>query len=109
MTALQERPAPDSAPRTRVELPSSDAEYLQNPKPAYPILSRKLGEQGKVQVRVLIGTDGHALKAEIGQSSGFERLDQAALATALQWRYRPGKRGGIPEAMWFIVPIEFAL
>lgn len=93
----------------RVELPSSDAAYLHNPKPAYPILSRKMGEQGKVQVRVLIGVDGTALKAEIGQSSGFDRLDQAALATALKWRYRPGTRGGVPETMWFIVPIEFAL
>ena len=68
-----------------------------------------MGEQGKVIVRVLIGTDGLAQKAEIRQSSGYERLDQAALATALKWRYVPGKRGGVPEAMWFNVPIDFVL
>ena len=82
---------------------------MHNPKPAYPRLSEWLREQGTVQIRVLIGVDGAALKAEVGQSSGFDRLDQAALATALKWRYRPGTRGGIPETMWFIVPIEFAL
>lgn len=93
----------------RVELPSSDADYLQNPKPPYPPLSKRLGEQGKVVVRVLIGADGTAQKAEIKQSSGFDRLDQSALGTVLRWRYVPGKRAGVPEAMWFNVPINFVL
>lgn len=100
-------PAPPAPPR--VELPSSDADYLQNPKPAYPPMSRRLGEQGKVVLRVLIGTDGTAQQAEIRQSSGYERLDQAALETVRRWRYVPGKRGGVPEAMWFNVPINFVL
>lgn len=93
----------------RVELPSSDANYLQNPKPPYPALSKRLGEQGKVMVRVLIGVDGTAQKAEIKQSSGFDRLDQSAFTTVLRWRYVPGKRAGVPEAMWFNVPINFVL
>jgi protein TonB len=109
--APAEAPPAPPAPATpaRVELPSSNADYLQNPKPAYPPISKRLGEQGKVIVRVLIGTDGTAQNAEIRQSSGYERLDQAALATVLKWRYVPGKRGGVPEAMWFNVPINFVL
>ncbi|WP_296442859.1 energy transducer TonB [Rhodoferax sp. UBA5149] len=99
--------APPAAARD--ELPSSDADYLQNPKPPYPALSKRLGEQGKVMVRVLISQDGTAQKADIKQSSGFERLDQAALATVLRWRYVPGKRAGVPETMWFNVPINFVL
>ena len=59
--------------------------------------------------RVFIGVDGTAQKTEIKQSSGFDRLDQAALATVLRWRYVPGKRAGVPEAMWFNVPISFVL
>lgn len=103
-------PAPPAPPTpVRVELPSSDADYLQNPKPAYPAISKRLGEQGKVVVRVLIGTDGTAQKAEIQQSSGFDRLDQAARTTVLKWRYVPGKRGGVAQAMWFNVPIHFVL
>ena len=104
-------PAPQPAPPAppKVELPSSDADYLQNPKPAYPPMSKRLGEQGKVLVRVLIGVDGNAHKAEIKQSSGFERLDQSAMATVLRWRYTPGKRAGVAEAMWFNVPINFVL
>ena len=93
----------------RVELPSTDADYLNNPRPAYPPLSKRMGEQGKVVVRVLIGADGLPQKAEIRTSSGFERLDQAGLATVMKWRYVPGKRAGVPEAMWFNVPINFVL
>ncbi len=101
-------PTPIASP-PKVELPSSDADYLQNPKPAYPAMSKRLGEQGRVIVRVLIGLDGVAQQAEIRQSSGFERLDQAALATVQRWRYVPGKRAGVAEAMWFNVPINFVL
>lgn len=92
-----------------MQLPSSDADYLQNPKPPYPAMSRRLGEQGKTSVRVLIGPDGQPQRAEVAQSSGFDRLDQAAVATAMRWRYVPGKRGGVPEAMWFSVPINWVL
>jgi protein TonB len=106
--------APSTAPYIapappKVELPSSDADYLNNPKPHYPPMSKRLGEQGKVVVRTLIGADGTAQQAEIKQSSGFERLDQAALATALRWRYVPGKRAGVAQAMWFNVPFQFLL
>ena len=110
-TPIAAAPAPPAAPPALqvVQLPSSNADYLQNPKPAYPPLSKRLGEQGKVIVRVLIGADGVPQKAELRQSSGFERLDQSALTTVLKWRYVPGKRGGVAEEMWFNVPINFVL
>jgi protein TonB len=108
--AVAPQPAPPAPPAPpKVELPSNDADYLQNPKPVYPAMSKRLGEQGKVVVRVLIGVDGSAQKADINKSSGFDRLDQAALKTVLSWRYSPGKRNGVVEAMWFNVPINFVL
>lgn len=100
-------PTPPSPPA--VQLPSSDADYLQNVRPPYPPMSKRLNEQGKTTVRVLIGVDGSPQRAEIVQSSGFERLDQAAAATVMRWRYVPGKRGGVAEAMWFNVPINWVL
>jgi protein TonB len=105
--APKAEPSPPAPPK--VELPTSEADYLQNPKPAYPPISKRLGEQGRVIVRVFIGADGVAQQAEIRQSSGHDRLDQAARTTALRWRYVPGKRGGVPEAMWVNVPINFVL
>jgi periplasmic protein TonB len=100
-------PAAPSAPA--IQLPSSDADYLQNPEPKYPENSKRLNEQGTSTIRVLIGADGQPQRAEIGQSSGFDRLDRAALATVMRWRYVPGKRNGVPEAMWFSVPIVWKL
>lgn len=124
-TTPQPAPAPISTPATpiapiqagpaapaalpAVQLPSSDADYLQNPKPAYPAISRRLNEQGRTTVRVLIGTDGQPQRAEIGKSSGYSRLDDAALVAVMRWRYVPGKRGGVAEAMWFNVPINWVL
>lgn len=100
-------PAPPAPPK--IELPSSSADYLNNAPPPYPPLSKRLGEQGKVIVRAFIEVNGTASKAEIRTSSGYERLDQTALQTVLKWRYIPGKRAGVPEAMWFNIPINFVL
>lgn len=96
-------------PTPSVQLPSSNADYLNNPAPVYPALSQRLGEQGKVVIRVLIGKEGSALRAEIQESSGFERLDQAALRAVLSWRYVPGQQGGEAQDMWFNVPVNFSL
>lgn len=100
-------PAPPAPPR--IELPSSNADYLKNPPPPYPPMSKRLGEQGRVVVRAFIQLDGTASRAEVQRSSGFERLDQTAVQTVLRWRYIPGKRAGVPEAMWFNIPINFVL
>jgi protein TonB len=90
-----------------VELPISNAAYLNNPPPQYPAQSRRLGEQGTVKWRVLIGTDGKASQPELVQSSGFPRLDEAAKQAVLAWRYVPGKRGGVAEVMRYVVPLRF--
>ncbi len=68
-----------------------------------------MGEQGSVLVRVFINAEGRAEKVEIRTSSGYARLDEAALETVQRWRYVPGQRAGQPEAMWFNVPIRFVL
>ncbi len=101
-------PTQEAAPAP-VQPPSARAEHLHNPKPAYPPLSKRLGEQGRVVVRARIEVDGTASEAEVHTSSGYDRLDRAARQTVLHWRYVPGTRNGVPEAMWFNVPIQFVL
>ena len=100
-------PAPPAPPK--IDLPSSDAAYLNNPTPTYPAISKRLGEQGKVVLRVLIGTDGLPQKVEISKSSGFDRLDRQAQEAVMRWRFVPGKRNGVPETMWNLVPVNFVL
>lgn len=98
-----------TAASPRVELPSSNADYLQNPKPLYPGISKRLGEQGQVVHSVLIGVDGLPVSARLVKSSGFDRLDQAAYTAVMRWRYVPGKRNGVPTTMSFNVPINWVL
>ena len=90
-------------------LPSSEAHGLNNPKPAYPRVSRRLNEQGQVVIRVFVAADGSAQQGEVKTSSGYDRLDQEALRTVLRWKFVPGQRFGAPEAMWFNVPVNFVL
>lgn len=107
--AGNQRPNVPQTAAATVALPSSDADYLNNPPPTYPRMSRRMGEQGTVVVRVLINVEGRAERAELRASSGYSRLDEAALETVKRWRYVPGNRAGMPEAMWFNVPIRFVL
>ena len=90
-----------------VVLPSTSAAYLNNPPPAYPRMSERLGEQGVVKLLVLVGTDGLPQKIELQTSSGYDRLDRAALDAVKRWRFVPGRRGDTPEPMWVSVPIDF--
>jgi periplasmic protein TonB len=100
-------PAAPQAPK--VELPRSDADYLNNPPPPYPPVSRRIGEQGRVMVRVCVDDKGSPQRAELHKTSGFERLDATAVATTLRWRYKPGTVGGVPQALCALVPIDFKL
>lgn len=99
------RPAPP-APPPIIE-PRFDADYLDNPKPPYPTLSRKLGETGKVFLRVLVKVDGTVKDIELHRSSGFERLDRSAMNTVQTWRFVPARQGNKPVDGWVIVPINF--
>lgn len=103
----QPTPAPPAPPT--VVLPSSDADYLQNPRPVYPAVSKRRGEQGLVIHSVLIGADGLPVSAKLVKSSGFDALDQAALTAVMRWRYLPGKRNGVATTMSFNVPINWVL
>jgi protein TonB len=116
--ALEERPAPAIAaapsapPAPRVEpvvAPRFDADYLDNPAPAYPALSRRMGEQGRVLLRVYVHADGSVGQVEIAESSGFERLDRAAREAVARWRFVPARQGERPVAAWVLVPISFSL
>lgn len=97
---------PAAAPVTAARF---DADYLHNPKPVYPVFSRRMNEEGKVQLRVRVSAEGTALEVEIRQSSGFPRLDAAAREAVSKWRFVPAKRGDEAIESWVGVPIVFKL
>ena len=75
--------------------------------PKYPRVSRKRGERGRVLVRVFINRDGFSEKVEIEQSSGFYRLDQAAMDSAKKCKFIPAKRNGKPVKTLATIPYTF--
>ena len=85
------------------------ADYLSNPRPAYPPLARRRGEEGQVLLRVLVSTGGRAAQLELQQSSGSALLDEAAQAAVRQWKFVPAQRGGVAVESRVLVPIVFRL
>lgn len=101
------RPAPAPAPPAPLISPRQ-ADYLNNPKPAYPALSRRLHEEGVVQLRILVNPDGSVARLELIKSSGYRRLDESAMNTVQSsWKFEPARQAGKPIQAWVIVPIDF--
>lgn len=114
IAALEPLPVSMSTPSARQQAsvataPSFSAEYLRNPAPAYPSSARRNGEQGTVLLRVLVNAAGDPERVEIYRSSGFDRLDRAALEAVRQWTFVPGRRGSEAIAAWVNVPLMFSL
>lgn len=99
-------PAPPPAPK---EIPASAIEYLEPPAPVYPRASRRLNEAGLVVVRVFVDVDGLPRQVQLLQSSGFARLDEAALEGVRQARFKPWTENGRATAGWARIPIPFEL
>lgn len=86
------------------------AAHLQNPKPEMPYLSKVKGESGTVGLWVKVGVKGEPLAVKVEKSSGFTRLDNAAVQTVLEkWRFVPAKQGDTPieSEVIFNIPFKF--
>jgi protein TonB len=99
--------APAAAVRSTANI---DAAYASsNPKPPYPPMARRLGEEGTVTLRILVTSDGLAAKVEIKKSSGSSLLDKSAEQTIKQWRFIPAKLDGKAVEEWYETRWTFKL
>jgi protein TonB len=102
----QAAPAAPAAPKT---VSASQLGYVVPPNPIYPARSRKAGEQGNVMIRVLIDVTGRPAQVSLQTSSGHPELDQSALSAVRAAQFRPYAEGGLTQAVWVLVPINFVL
>jgi protein TonB len=102
----------DATPPSPVQLdaePDYRADYLNNPKPPYPMVARRMGYHGTVVLDVEVLAEGRAGEVKLHKSCGYEILDKSAIQTVKTWKFSPARRFGQPVTQNFLVPIKFSL
>jgi protein TonB len=111
-------PTPPAPPPAAVVAPAAPepviqaregANYLKNPRPAYPGRAKREGWEGTTVLRVQVQPSGKPGAIKIQKSSGRDVLDEAANEAVKKWTFSPATQGGKPIAGWVTVPIVFRL
>ena len=89
--------------------PAKDLKTANRVDPTYPPSSRRAGEQGTVRLKVLVDTNGRPSNVEVSQSSGFARLDEAAIAAVKKWRFEAATDGSKKIQAYTQVAVTFKL
>jgi periplasmic protein TonB len=106
---VQQAPIAPKAPYVPKAAPKADPKRPPT-KPEYPASSRRAGEAGTVVLDLYILPNGRVGDARVQKSSGFPRLDEAAVREAKRsWRFVPGTEEGKPVAMWHSTKVTFNL
>ena len=104
--AAQAKPAAPAAPKVAAKpKPKANAERIPASvdwsscrKPRYPRASIRLKQEGTVTMTFAIDAQGQVVSGEVQQSSGVERLDNAALEAIMKCSFTPETLGGEPQA-----------
>lgn len=92
-----------------VTMPNPFAKGLDNPKPPYPLMSRRLNEEGKVVLNVCVSLTGLVEKLKLEKTSGYQRLDDIALETVKNWKFIPAKNHHRDINACYLLPVQFIL
>lgn len=83
--------------------------YDLNPEPDYPEAARRRGQEGTVQLDVLVLADGRVGEVTLAHSSGYRNLDRAAIRAVRKWQFKPAWSFFGPVESRVIVPVDFVL
>ena len=83
--------------------------FLRNPAPRYPELARKLSQQGRVVLAVVVDKEGRPASVRVKTSSGFTLLDGSAVEAVRRWTFRPKRVASLPVESDVEIPIRFQL
>jgi len=89
--------------------PVRDPRYAANFQPDYPAIERRLGHEGRVVVRVLVGTDGRVKQVQKVSAASDEFFAVTERRALDKWRFKPGTRDGVPIEAWQTVSLSFVL
>lgn len=100
---------PSPAPEQTGPRVVSAVEYVNAPKADYPSIAKRMGEEGRVVMEVLVNEKGRAEKVNVVQSSGFKRLDEAAKLALMRALFKPYLEDGKAMTMLATASINFSL
>ena len=98
-----------STPVAPVGAASAELKTRTRIDPTYPPSSRRAGEEGTVQLRILVDERGAPREVQVSRGSGFARLDQAAIDAVRKWRFIAAISGGQAVTAWTQVSVTFRL
>lgn len=89
--------------------PGTDASERSNPAPTYPSISRRLGEKGTVTLEILVKASGTVGEVKVKKTSGYKRLDTAAINAIKRWHFVPASQAGIAIDYWYEIDFDFGI
>ncbi len=89
-----------TVPQPGSDIKTSSISTCRNAPPTYPAEAQRQGQEGKVKAAVLVGADGTYLKGEVRKSSGSPLLDDATIAAAATWCWKPKYAAGVAVEAW---------
>jgi protein TonB len=102
-------PPPVIQPRVNLVSVRADPRYPLT-QPQYPVPDVREGNEGSTEIEVYVLPSGRVGDARVLRSSGFPRLDQAALDEAKRkWRLQPASRDGVAIGQWHPLRVVFKL
>ncbi len=108
--AASSSPAPTSSTQDLKLVYLGELRQLIESKKVYPLQAKRLGQTGTVEVTFTLSADGHIMNARVTQSSPYERLNQAALATINEVRhFRPIPPEIGEDSMTVKIPMRYSL
>lgn len=102
-------PSENAIAATATGAVAQDLKTSNRVEPTYPPAARRAGEEGTVRLKVLVDEKGRPKDVSVATSSGFARLDEAAVAAVRKWRFVAATNGTNPISAWTQVAITFRL
>jgi protein TonB len=100
---------PSAEPSTPAVMEAKSLSVMRRVEPVYPPASRRLDEKGVVGLRVLVDERGRPREVQVAKSSGFDRLDEAAVTAVRRWQFSPAMQESRAVTAWTRVNVVFQL
>jgi TonB family protein len=81
---------------------------LRQIEPAYSDIGRKARAQGTVELLIIVDETGRVEIVDVVKRLGYG-LDEKAIDAVRTWMFEPGKKDGVPVAVYISVLVNFAL